>query len=74
MMTLSTKGIFGLGKNKMENSDREERVEKMLKLIDERLLAYTVEETIERLHSYGGKGPTIDEFLESFDNQKTESE
>lgn len=58
----------------MENSDKEDRVEKMLQLIKERLAAYPVEETIERLHSYGGKGPTIDEFFGSFNNKETVSE
>lgn len=73
-MTLSIKETFGLEKNKMENSDKEDRVEKMLQLIQERLAAYPIEETIERLHSYGGKGPTIDEFLGSFDNKETDLE
>lgn len=50
----------------MSDDKRNERTEKMLKLIEERLNAYTVEETIERLHSYEGTGPTVDEFIESF--------
>lgn len=37
----------------------------MLALIEERLAVYSVEETIERLHSYGGTGPSVDEILES---------
>ncbi|WP_410950898.1 hypothetical protein [Pseudomonas sp. S1(2024)] len=43
---------------------RSERTEKMLALIDQRLSAYSVEETIERLHAYGGVGPTVNEFLQ----------
>lgn len=50
----------------MIDEKRKERTEKMLKLIEERLNAYTVEETIERLHSYQCTGPTVDEFIKSF--------
>lgn len=42
-----------------------DRNEKMLDLIRERLNSCPVEETIERLHSYGGAGPTVDEFIKS---------
>lgn len=44
-------------------SNRRLRTQRMLDLIDQRLAAYSVEETFERLHSYGGAGPTLDEFL-----------
>lgn len=44
---------------------RERRTEIMLKLIEDRLNAYTVEQTVERLHSYQGTGPTIREYEES---------
>jgi len=44
---------------------RAERTVKMLAMIDERLAAYSVEETVERLHAYGGVGPTVDAFLQS---------
>jgi hypothetical protein len=46
---------------------RSEKAEKMLALIEERLASYSVEEVVERLHSYGGGGPTVDEFLASLD-------
>lgn len=44
---------------------KSQRNEEMLKLIEDRLNSYTVEETIERLHSYQGGGPTIREFEKS---------
>jgi hypothetical protein len=44
--------------------NRAERLQRMLELIDERLDAYTIEETAERLHSYKGAGPTVHEFYE----------
>lgn len=43
---------------------RAERTEKMLALMGERLSTYTVEETVERLHAYGGVGPTVEAFLQ----------
>lgn len=39
-----------------------ERTQEMLRLIDSRLAAHTANETIERLHAYGGSGPSIIEF------------
>ncbi|MDM9556403.1 MULTISPECIES: hypothetical protein [Pseudomonas] len=47
---------------------RADRLQKMLSLIEERLGSYTVDETVERLRSYGGVGPTIDEYSEQFDS------
>lgn len=44
-------------------SEGRSRTQRMLDLIDQRLATYSVEETVERLHSYGGVGPTVDEFL-----------
>lgn len=43
-------------------SEGRSRTQRMLDLIDQRLATYSVEETVERLHSYGGAGPTVDEF------------
>jgi len=43
--------------------NRRSKTKRMLDLIDQRLAAYSIEETVERLHSYGGAGPTVDEFL-----------
>lgn len=39
-----------------------ERRQKMLALIEERLNAYEPDELVEKLHSYGGAGPTIEDF------------
>lgn len=39
-----------------------ERTQEMLRLIDSRLAAHPIDETIERLHAYGGCGPSIIEF------------
>lgn len=47
--------------------NRAERVQRMLDLIDERLEAYPVEDTVKRLKSYQGGGPTIQEFLEGLE-------
>ncbi|WP_236195477.1 hypothetical protein [Pseudomonas glycinae] len=47
--------------------NRAERVQRMLDLIDERLEAYPVEDTVNRLKSYQGGGPTIQEFLEGLE-------
>jgi hypothetical protein len=44
----------------------DEKKEKMLAMIRERLASYTVEETLERLHSYGCVGPSMEEFVASF--------
>lgn len=44
---------------------RADRLQKMLSLIEERLGSYTVDETVERLRSYGGVGPSIDDYSES---------
>lgn len=52
---------------------RKRSTEIMLKLIEDRLNAYTVEETAERLHSYQGTGPTIREYEESL-RQSTQAE
>lgn len=41
----------------------EDKVEAMLALISERLSAYSIDETINRLHSYGCQGPTITEMF-----------
>jgi hypothetical protein len=46
---------------------QEEGSKEMLALIKERLGAYGIEETIDRLHSYGGTGPTVDEFVATLD-------
>ena len=48
-----------------------DKVEKMLELIEERLSKYTAEDTLERLHSYQGAGPTIDEFTEGLEDERT---
>lgn len=45
---------------------KQDKVELMLALIEQRLNAYSVEETIDRLHSYRCGGPTISEFVSSF--------
>ena len=44
---------------------RSERTQKMLALIGERLAMYSDEETVERLHAYGGVGPTVEAFVQS---------
>lgn len=54
----------------MSDSKRKERTEKMLNIIEERLNSYTVEDTIDRLHSYKGSGPTIREFFEDLNTKK----
>lgn len=54
----------------MDDSMRQKRKERMLQLVEERLSAYTVEETIEKLHSYEEKGPTLDEFSKSLENKE----
>lgn len=41
----------------------EDKVEAMLALIKERLSAYSIDETINRLHSYSCNGPTIEEMF-----------
>lgn len=45
---------------------KEDKVATMLALIEERLAAYSLDETLDRLHSYGGEGPTIEEYYSSF--------
>lgn len=44
---------------------RSERTQKMLALIGERLAVYSAEETVERLHAYGGVSPTVEAFVQS---------
>lgn len=48
------------------------KVDKMLALIQQRLKAYSLEETIERLHSYDCDGPTVSELYLSFERQLEE--
>jgi hypothetical protein len=45
---------------------KQDKVELMLAMIEQRLNAYSVEETVERLRSYECAGPTISEFVSSF--------
>ncbi|WP_122432577.1 hypothetical protein [Pseudomonas viridiflava] len=47
--------------------NRKPKVAAMLALIEQRLKAYPIEETLERFHSYGGEGPTVEEFLENLE-------
>lgn len=54
--------------------ERNERTEKMLQLIRERLASYTVEETLERLHACRCDGPSVEEFLASFNLPQSEPE
>lgn len=46
---------------------KQDKVELMLALIEQRLSSYSVENTIDRLHSYRCIGPTISEFVSTFD-------
>jgi hypothetical protein len=47
--------------------NRKPKVAAMLALIEQRLNAYPLEETLDRIHSYGGAGPTVEEFLEELE-------
>lgn len=47
--------------------NRKPKVAAMLALIEQRLNAYPLEETLDRLYSYGNEGPGIEEFLKGLE-------
>jgi hypothetical protein len=47
--------------------NRKPKVAEMLALIEARLNEYPIEDTLERIHSYGGIGPTVEDFLEDLE-------
>lgn len=52
----------------------ENKGDRMLALIEQRLNAYTVEETIERLHSYECHGPSVSDFFDSMESPSNKSD